>query len=230
MSNCWPLEAHHYAEYFAVSALFKTDDVPSGSASSRPPPARLPPEKTGGIASIEDIHSFRNSRHPFIIASGCLNPELGQLGEDDAFRWRQARITSYRRDGRSSGPHNNTKNRRHRSNQSRGYHEDQAQVNSHRGNHNSPYTPGQHGSVSRRPSFRLPLPLRGSASGCPRPGRELQRAPTGYLSQRQLTARRWYGTPGPSADSTLGNTSFGFAICSSACCSPFTWCGTNYFC
>ena len=28
ISNCWPLEEHHYAENFAVNASFKTDDPP----------------------------------------------------------------------------------------------------------------------------------------------------------------------------------------------------------
>ena len=50
-SNCWPLEEHHYAEVFAVSASFKADHPPSGAAFSRHPPAPLPSGKTGGIAS-----------------------------------------------------------------------------------------------------------------------------------------------------------------------------------
>ena len=32
ISNCWALEEHHYAEIFAVSALFKVDDPPFWSA------------------------------------------------------------------------------------------------------------------------------------------------------------------------------------------------------
>ena len=50
MSNCRPLEEHHYAEGFAVSASFVTDDPPSGAASSRPPPVRLSSEQTRDTA------------------------------------------------------------------------------------------------------------------------------------------------------------------------------------
>ena len=50
MPNCWPLEEHRYAEDFAVSTSFMTDHPPSGAASSRPPPAWLPSEKTGDTA------------------------------------------------------------------------------------------------------------------------------------------------------------------------------------
>ena len=82
---------------------------------------------------IRTTHSFRNCRHPFINASGCLNPELGQRGDDDAYRRWQARMTSHRRDGTSSRAHTK-KNRRNRSGQTRGFHQDQDQVNSHSGN------------------------------------------------------------------------------------------------
>ena len=34
----------------------------------------------------EDNLSFKHCTHPFITASGCLNPELGQLGDDDVHR------------------------------------------------------------------------------------------------------------------------------------------------
>ena len=36
MSNCWPLEEHHYADDYAVSALFKTDDPPLWSGLFTP--------------------------------------------------------------------------------------------------------------------------------------------------------------------------------------------------
>ena len=50
----------------------------------------------------EDNHSFKDCRHPFINASGCLNPELVQLGDDDAYRRWRARMVCYRRDGKSA--------------------------------------------------------------------------------------------------------------------------------
>ena len=36
MSNCWPLEEQHYAEVFAVSASFETDDPPLWSGLLTP--------------------------------------------------------------------------------------------------------------------------------------------------------------------------------------------------
>ena len=126
----------------------------------------------------EDNHSFRNCRHPFINASGCLKPELGQLGYDDAYRRRQARMTSYRRDGKSSRAHNHKKNRRHRAGQSRGYHQDQGQVNSHSGNPGNPYTSGHHGGVPVSPASSAPAAA---------PGMRLRAAhnPSGNPNARQ---------------------------------------------
>ena len=49
-SNCWPLEEHHYAEIFAVSASFKTDDPPLFRVASFHL-ALMPSEKTRGFAS-----------------------------------------------------------------------------------------------------------------------------------------------------------------------------------
>ena len=135
MSNCWPLEEQHYAEFFAVSASFKTDDPPlwSGLLTPSARAAALRENRGHCLNCHEDTHSLRNCRHPFINASGCLNPELGQLGDDDVFRRWQARMVSYRRDGRSSRSQTYNKNRRNRSNQSRGYPRDQGQTNSHSG-------------------------------------------------------------------------------------------------
>ena len=86
----------------------------SGAASLRPPPA--PPaamreNRCHCLNCHEDTHYLRNCRHPFINASGCINPELGQLGDDDAFRRWQERMVSYRRDGTSSRSQTNNKNR-----------------------------------------------------------------------------------------------------------------------
>ena len=98
-SRCWHLEEHHYAEVFAVCASFKTDDPPLWSALLSPSArgAALRENREHCLNCHEDAHSFRNCRHPFINASGCLNPELRQLGSDDAYRRWQSRMTSYRR-------------------------------------------------------------------------------------------------------------------------------------
>ena len=165
-SKCWPLEEHHYAEVFAVCASFETDGPPLWSALlSRSARAAALRENRGHCLNChEDTHSFRNCRHPFINASGCLNPELGQLGDDDVYRRWQARMTSYRRDGRSSRAHTK-KNRRYRSGQTRGYHQDQDQVNSHSGNPGNPYTSDYHGGVSPSPASSAPAVAPGMRLG-----------------------------------------------------------------
>ena len=129
-------------------------------------------EKRGHCLTFhEDVHSFRNSRHPFINASGYLNPELGQLVDDDAYRWWKACMPGYRREGKSSRSYALNKNRRNHSNQSRGHHQDQGQVNSHSGNHshggdhNSPYMPGQHGGVPPLPASSAPATTPGKRFG-----------------------------------------------------------------
>ena len=85
-SNCWPLEKHHYAEGFAVKATFKTDDPPLWSGLLSPRADALRENRGLCLSCHEDNHSFKHCRHPFIIASCCLNPELGQLRDDDAHR------------------------------------------------------------------------------------------------------------------------------------------------
>ena len=148
-SKCWPLEEHHYAEVFAVCASFETDDPPLWSALLSPSArAAALQENRGHCLNCHDnTHSFRNCRHPFNNASSCWNPELGQLGEGDAYKRCQARMNRYRRDGKSSRAQNQKKNRSNRSGQSRRYQRDQGQVNSHSGNPGNSYTSGHHGGV-----------------------------------------------------------------------------------
>ena len=155
-----PLEEHHYAEVFAVCASFETDDPPLWSALLSPSAraAALRENRGHCLNCHEDTHSFRNCRHPFINASGCLNPELGQLGDDDAYRRWQARMTSYRRDGTSSRAHTK-KNRRNRSG------ENHDQVNSHSGNPGNPYTSGHHGGVPPSPTSSSPAAAPGMRLG-----------------------------------------------------------------
>ena len=94
-SKCWPLEEHHYAEVFAVCASFETDDPPLWSAllspSARTAALR---ENRRHLPKLPRRHALcPKQQTPFINASGCLNPELGQLGDDDAYRRWQARMT-----------------------------------------------------------------------------------------------------------------------------------------
>ena len=109
---------------------------------------------------IRTTHSFRNCRHPFINASGCLNPELGQRGDDDAYRRWQALPTSDRRGGKSSRAHTK-RNRRIPSGQTRGDHQDQGRVNSHSGHPGDPYASGQHGGVPPSSASSAPAAAHG---------------------------------------------------------------------
>ena len=173
MPNYWPLEGHNCAEVFSVRASFKTGRLTlwSGLLTLSARAAALRENRVHCLYCHKHTHSFRNCRHPFINASGCLNPELGQLGDDDAYRRWQARMTSYRRAGKSSRLHTHNKNRRNHSNQSRGHHQDLDQVNSHcgnhshGGNHNNPYTPGEHGGVPPSPASSAPATTPGKCVG-----------------------------------------------------------------
>ena len=141
--------------------------IHSGEAFSHPPPAPLPPRENRGhcLNYHEDTHSFKKCRHPFIDASGCLKPELGELGDDDAYRRWEARMISYRRDGKSSRAHNLKTNRLHRPGQSRGNHQEQGQVNSHNANLGNPCTSGHHGGVPPSPISSAPAPAPGMHLG-----------------------------------------------------------------
>ena len=73
-------------------------------------------------------------------------------------------MTSYRRDGKSSRAHAK-KNRRNRSGQTRGYHQDQGQVNSHSGHPGNPYASGHHGGVPPSPASSAPAAAPGMRLG-----------------------------------------------------------------
>ena len=151
---------------FAVCASFWTDDPPLRRALLSPSvcAAALRENQGHRLNCHEDTQSFRNCRHTIIDASGCLNPELGQLGDDDAYRRWQARMTSYRRDGTSSRA-DTKKNRRNRSGQTRGFHQDQDQVNSHSGNPGNQYKSDYHGGVPPSPASSAPAVAPGMRLG-----------------------------------------------------------------
>ena len=52
----------------------------------------------------------------------------------------------------------------------------------------------------------------------PQPGRQPKSAPAWYIPCWKITARRRYGTLGPSTKGTLGDTSFCFTSCPCTCC------------
>ena len=202
-SNCWPLEEHRYAKVFAISASFKTDDPPLWSGL-------LLPRADALRENHEDKHSFKHCRHLFITASGCLNPEVCKIGDDDTYRRWQARMVCYRRDGKSSRPTNREKNRRHHSGQSRGYQQNQGQVSCH---YDNTYTSNHHGGIPPLPAFSAPAPaprMRFGAAHNPGGKRAslAHSAPT-IDSSTAVRHRRQH---------CRGYTYFGFRKCSCSCC------------
>ena len=127
----------------------------SGAPFSYPPPAPLTSQQIGDIASIATKARTLSETADTPNASGSLNPELGQLGDDDDYRRWQARTASYHRESTSSRAHTN-KNRRNRSGQTRGFHQDQDEVNSHSGNPGNQYASDYHGGVPPSPAASAP--------------------------------------------------------------------------
>ena len=64
-------------------------------------------------------------------------------------------MVCYRRDDKSSRPNNHKENPRHLSGQSRGYHQDQGQVNCH---NDTTYTSDHHDGIQRSPASSAPAP------------------------------------------------------------------------
>ena len=117
------------------------------------------------ILCVSPLANSQMASSAELNASGCLNPELvGQLGDDDAYRRWQARIICCRRDGKSSRPNNHKNNRRHHSDQSRGCHQDQGQMNCHNDISNT-YTSDHHGGIPPSPASSAPASVPGMRSG-----------------------------------------------------------------
>ena len=119
----WPLA--HCDEVCAVSGSFTTDDPPLWSGLLSPPARAAALRENQGrcLNCHETSHSFKQCQHPFINASGCINPELGQLGDNgDAYRRWQDRMLRYRRGNKIGGGAGNgsRKGRRHRSGRQHG--------------------------------------------------------------------------------------------------------------
>ena len=142
-----------------------TDDPPLWSALLSPSAraAALRENRRHCPNCQEDTLSFRNCRHPFVNASGCLNPELGLICDDDAYRRWQARMTSYRRGGKSRA--RSKKHCRYRSVHTRGYHQDQGRGNSSSGHPGNTYVSGHHGGVPPSPASAAPAATLGVRLG-----------------------------------------------------------------
>ena len=128
-------------------------------------------------------------------------------------------MTSYRRDETSSRAHAK-KNRRNRSGQTRGFHQDQDQVNSHSGIPGNQYTSDYHGDVPPSPASSAPAVAPGVRLGADHNPSELERASTRYLPHRKWTAQWRYVTREPPASSNVRDTSVCFTRCSCTCCQP----------
>ena len=98
----------------------------------------------------EDTHSFRNCTHPFTNPSGCLNTDLGQLGDDDAYRRWEARTLPPRRQVFSHAQPQGKSSPSFRSNAR--VPPGHGQVNSYIGTPSTPYTSGHHGDVPPSPA------------------------------------------------------------------------------
>ena len=140
--NCWPLDEHHYTEVFAVCSSFQTNDFPLWSDLLTPTAhAAALREKQGHCLNChEDTHSLQQCRHLFINASGCLNPDLGQPGDNrEAYRRWQARMLRFRREDKPSRSSNQKKqkNNRRRRGHLHGQHQSQRQQNKHNDGYNT---------------------------------------------------------------------------------------------
>ena len=78
-------------------------------------------------------HSFRNCAQSFINASGCINPQLGQLGDNgETFRRWKRRMLSYRRSNHVGGENTRSSLSLHRhKNSSRRYDNNRRNNNGH---------------------------------------------------------------------------------------------------
>ena len=107
-----------------LAVPLSTDDPPlwSGLLSPTARAAALRDNQGHCLNCHETTHSFKKSMHPFSNASGCIKPELGQLGgNDDAYRRWQERMLRYRRGSETGGPRiSSSKGSRHRSGRQQG--------------------------------------------------------------------------------------------------------------
>ena len=131
---------HHYAEVFAERPSIH-DDPPLWSSLPTPTAraAALRENRGHRLNCHEDTRSLQQCRRSFVDASGCLNPDFGQLGDDgEAYRRWQPRMIQYRREDKPS--RSNKKKQKHtrrRRGNSRGQHQSQGQHNTHNDGYNT---------------------------------------------------------------------------------------------
>ena len=102
----WSANSTDWDEVFQVSEYFNTPDIPLWTPLTNPSERRqVVRDNAGRCLNCHGIdHSFRNCAEPFINASGCINPQLGQLGDNgETYRRWQRRMLSYRRPNHVGG-------------------------------------------------------------------------------------------------------------------------------
>ena len=165
----WSANSTDWDDVFQVSESFNTPDIPLWTPLTNPKERRhVFRDNNGRCLNCHGTdHSFRNFAEPFINASGCINPQLGQLGDngETCCGW-QRRMLSYRRPHRVGGENTRSSPSPHRrKNPSRRY--DNSRRNnsrhskSHQSHHGAPQL--QHRRHPRRwPSgqfaYGLPVP------------------------------------------------------------------------
>ena len=168
--NHWPADSAHWDTVYQVSASFNTDGPPLWTQLVSPEArAQAFRDNKGRCLNCHGTdHSFKHCPQAFINGSGCLNPQLGQLGDNgDAYRRWQQRMRSHRRRDnsvgggttRSSSSSDRRRNssRRHDNNRSRNNHGG----NTHEPSRNNSRNNGQgnYGSYNQNNGHNAPLPL-----------------------------------------------------------------------
>ena len=104
----WPSNLTDWNDVFQVPETFNTPDMPLWTPLTNPEDRRqvFRDRKGRCLYCLGTDHSFRHCSEPFINASGCINPEVGQLGDNgETYRSWQRPMLSYRRPNRVGGEH-----------------------------------------------------------------------------------------------------------------------------
>ena len=140
--NHWPTDPSDWETVFQVSESFQNNDpslwTPLVTPEERAQAFR---DNKGRCLNCHGTNrSFKHCVNAFINVSGCLNPQLGQLGDNgDAYRRWQQRMRSHRRRDHSVGGGNtrssSTSDRRRNSSR---HNDNSRNRNNHGGNTHAP--------------------------------------------------------------------------------------------
>ena len=113
----WPASLIDWDEASQVSESFSTPDIPLWTPLTNPEERRQAFRDNKGrcLNCHGTDHSFRNCGEPFINDNGCINPQLGQLGDSgETYRSWQRRMLRYRRPNRVGGENTRSSPSSHR--------------------------------------------------------------------------------------------------------------------